>query len=72
VDGRDGTVEFARYPLSIPAPLRTIIEMYQNDMKVVSFNQALRMLLESHPEIDKRVRRVYAEASNPQREDQPA
>lgn len=58
---RDGFVE---YPLTIPQELRFLVEMYRKDMKVVSFNQAIRTLLESHPEIDKRARLVYASINN--------
>lgn len=62
---------FVKYPLSIPRDLRYLVEKYQNDMHIVSFNQALRMLLETHPEIDRIVQRIYAESNTSQREDQP-
>lgn len=58
---RDGFVD---YPLSIPQELRYLVEMYQNDMRIVSFNQALRRLIESHPEIDRRAQLVYAGLNN--------
>lgn len=72
MDGRDGALnERYSYPLSIPEPLRDLVKMYQKDMHIVSFNQALRTLLETHPEIDKRVRELYALSSTSVREDQP-
>lgn len=67
----DGGNGFVNYPLSIPAELRQVILSYQKDMKITSYNQALRTLLESHPEIDKRVRELYALSSTSVREDQP-
>lgn len=48
------------YPLSIPEELRVLVEIYQKRMKVVSYNQALRMLLETHPEIDRLASEIYA------------
>lgn len=43
---RDGFVSFQ---LTIPDELRWLVERYQNDMKVVSRNATIRMLLETHP-----------------------
>lgn len=54
---RDG---FVNLPLSIPEELKFLVELYRKDMKIVSFNGALRMLLETHPEIDKRAQEIYA------------
>jgi hypothetical protein len=62
---------FVGYPLRIPVELRTLIESYQNRMKIVSFNQALRTLIETHPEIDAEARAVYARAITSEREEQP-
>jgi hypothetical protein len=68
MDGRD---RFVKYPLSIPRDLRYLVEQYQKDMHIVSFNQALRTLLETHPEIDRIVQRIYAEVNTSEREEQP-
>jgi hypothetical protein len=62
---------FVKYPLSIPADLRYLVEQYQKDMHIVSFNQALRTLLETHPEIDRVVQRIYAEVNTSEREELP-
>lgn len=65
----DGGNGFVSFPLRIPVELRIILELYQNDMKAISLNQAVRMLLETHPEIDKRVQALYAEGiTTPRRE----
>jgi hypothetical protein len=45
--------------------------MYQKDMHIVSFNAALRSLLETHPWIDRIAQELYAETSTSVREDQP-
>lgn len=44
----------------MPAPLREIVETYQDDMHFPSFSSAVRRLLETHPDIVKRIERVYA------------
>lgn len=62
---------FVDYPLHIPTELRAVVERYRIRMKIVSFNQALRTLIETHPEIDAEVRMVYAESNTSEREDQP-
>lgn len=56
---RDG---FVNLPLSIPVELRFLVESYQKDMKILSINGALRALIETHPEIDRRAREIYAGA----------
>lgn len=43
---RDGFVSF---PLTIPDELRWLVERYQSDMKIMSRNATIRMLLETHP-----------------------
>jgi len=58
--GRDG---FVNYPLSIPAELHWLVESYKKDMKIISFNQAIRSLLETHPAIVNIVDRVYDNGS---------
>jgi|HubBroStandDraft_6_1064221.scaffolds.fasta_scaffold427245_1 hypothetical protein len=62
---------FVKYPLSIPRDLRYLVELYQKDMHIVSFNQALRTLLETHPQIDRIVQGIYARAITSDREEQP-
>jgi hypothetical protein len=57
---RDGFVDF---PLSIPVELHYLVESYKNDMKIVSFNAAIRSLLESHPAIAMCITRVYDRAN---------
>jgi hypothetical protein len=68
VAGRDGFVD---YPLSIPAELRSLVVLYQNRMKITSFNQTIRTLLETHPGIDKLAQEMYARVITSDREEQP-
>lgn len=46
---------------SMPDPLRDICTEYMKDMCFPSFSYAIRRLIETHPEIDRRVKAVYAE-----------
>lgn len=46
---------------SMPTPLRDICMEYMRDMQLPSFSYAIRSLLESHPEIDRRVKAMYAD-----------
>lgn len=48
------------FPITIPIPLRMILESYQSDRGIVSLNATVKELLETHPEIAKRVERLYA------------
>lgn len=44
----------------MPEPLHHIVKSYQDDMHFTSFSSAVRRLLETHPEIAKRIEKVYA------------
>ncbi len=56
--GRDGFVAvFTHFPVG----LRYLVEAYQKDRNLISFSAALRELLETHPEIASRARKMYAE-----------
>lgn len=44
----------------MPQPLRLIVMSYQEDMHMTSFSQAVRRLLETHPDVDKRIADLYS------------
>ena len=48
------------FPVTLPIPLRMILESYKNDRGMPSLNAVVKELLETHPEIDKRVKMLYA------------
>lgn len=66
---RDG---FVNYPLSIPEELRALVEIYQKRMKITSFNQALRVLVETHPGIDTLANELYAGLNIPETGEAPS
>lgn len=43
----------------IPAPLKVIVDCYQRDRSLISWNAALTELLETHPEVVSRVELFY-------------
>ena len=67
--GRDG---FVTFPLTIPVELHYLVESYKNDMKIVSFNQAMRTLVETHSAIALCIQRVYDKANSSNGEGVPA
>lgn len=62
---------FVENPLTIPVELKRIVEKYQKRMKITTYNQAIRTLLETHPEVVYEVLRVYADVITSEREDVP-
>lgn len=58
MDSGDRVVEISIK--SFPRPLQFIIQDYQKDRLLPSFSRALLELLETHPEIDKRIKAIYA------------
>lgn len=57
MDGRDGFVTI--YARGIPAELKYLISCYQQDQRLASFNLAVRVLLETHPDLRKLAAALY-------------
>jgi hypothetical protein len=57
VAGRDG---FVAFQLWLPSELRDIVSQYKMDRKSTSLNAAIRELIETHPEIARRVAIMYS------------
>lgn len=57
MDSRDGFVTL--YARSIPAELKYLVTCYQSDRRLQSFNLAIRMLLETHPDLQKLAADMY-------------
>jgi Zn-dependent protease with chaperone function len=53
-------IDRVSFPITLPVPLRMILESYKKDRGIVSLNATVKELLETHPEIDKRIKRLYA------------
>jgi hypothetical protein len=51
------------FPLAVPEELVFILEVYRKHMKITSRNQAIRTLIETHPDIAFVVSGVYDKAS---------
>lgn len=62
MDGGNGSVKTANWLLSkMPEPLRDICEAYRRDRCLPSFSYAVKELIETHPEIAKRINAMYDE-----------
>ena len=58
--GGNGPVLKSNWFLSnMPEPLAEMVRQYQVDMAIPAFSYAVRMLLETHPDIARRVRDLY-------------
>ena len=60
MDSRDGFVGLNLY---IPEELKYLVDRYQITTKTTTLSGTIRILLETHPALDKELRAVYAEAA---------
>jgi hypothetical protein len=68
VDGRDGPVKNPPYKFvtiyarGIPAELKFLVGRYQECKRIASYSQAIRKLLETHPDLAKLAAELYTES----------
>jgi len=63
VDGGNGVVSRNWLLSRMPEPLADIVKIYQEDRQLPSFSYAIKELLETHPEIARRVNTLYTVGS---------